>query len=245
VTTASGVATVERGVLGARLRRLPRLRQARGLACQRAARAIRGSGSKISRMELGQLPIRDQDIDDLLTCYNVEDPVERTSFLAMAGRTNVPAGYAEYGDVVQKSFQQLLALEAIASRIHTYEVQFIPCLLQTEDYARAVDHAACTTRTQAQVDRWVHVRLTRQERLTCPDPPPLWAVIDEVALLRPMGGVAVMRAQLEHLLDMRERKNIVLQIMPLRFGGHAADRGAFSLLRFQRIRVVRTGLCRA
>jgi len=116
--------------------------------------------------------------------------------------------------------------------IRTYEVQFIPGLLQTEDYARAVTIAGQPALAADEIERRVNLRSTRQELLTRSNAARLWAVVDEGALRRPIGGSRVMRAQLEHLLDLRQYNNISVQIMPFRFGGHAAEGGAFSILRF-------------
>ena len=116
--------------------------------------------------------------------------------------------------------------------IRTYEVQFIPGLLQTDDYARAVMIAGRPDLPPDEIEKRVRLRAARQELLTRTPAPRFWAVVDEGALRRPIGGSRVMRAQLEHLLDLRELSNISIQIMPFRFGGHAAEGGAFSILRF-------------
>jgi hypothetical protein len=125
-----------------------------------------------------------------------------------------------------------MGLEEAAVRIRTYEIQVIPGLLQTEDYARAIISQALERRPADEIDRWVSVRLQRQRVLTRPNPPRLWAVVDEAALRRQIGGREVMRGQLEHLLAMAKLPNVTLQLMPFHAGGHPAQGGAFVIFRF-------------
>lgn len=229
-TPTLGGPTVRRILVGAQLRRL---REAAGITRDDAGYVIRASGSKISRLELGKVGFKERDIEDLLTHYGVTDPRERDPLLALARDANLPGWWHNYDDVLAPWFETYVGLEEAASLIRTYEVQFIPGLLQTEDYARAVTIAGRPDLPPDEVERRVNLRMRRQHVLTREtDPPRLWAVIDEGALRRPIGGSRVMKAQLEHLLAIRELKNVTIQIMPFRFGGHAAEGGAFSILRF-------------
>src|SRR5260370_15292568 len=116
--------------------------------------------------------------------------------------------------------------------IRTYEVQFVHGLLQTEDYARAVILIANASASAEEIDRRVSVRMKRQHLLTQPEAPELWTVLDEAVLRRPPGGSDVMRAQLEHLLEMTDLPNVTLQIVPFDVGPHAAAGGPFTILRF-------------
>ena len=125
-----------------------------------------------------------------------------------------------------------IGLEEAAAVIRTYEVQFVPGLLQTAGYARTVIQLGYPDVPDEEIERRLHMRLQRQERLTKKDGPKLWAVIDEAALRRPIGGPGTMREQLSHLLDVATLPNITLQVMPFRFGMHAAEGGAFTILRF-------------
>jgi transcriptional regulator with XRE-family HTH domain len=231
VTTPNlGGPTVRRILVGAQLRRL---REAANITRDDAGYIIRSSGSKISRLELGKVGFKERDIEDLLTHYGVTDPRQREPLLALARDANAPGWWHNYDDVLAPWFETYVGLEEAASLIRTYEVQFIPGLLQTEDYARAVTLAGRPDLPNEEVERKVKLRMHRQRILTREtDTPRLWAVIDEGALRRPIGGSKVMKAQLEHLLSMRELKNVTIQIMPFRFGGHAAEGGAFSILRF-------------
>ena len=225
-----GGPTVRRILVGAQMRRL---REAADISREDAAYVIRGSGSKISRMELGKVSFKERDIVDLLTHYGVTDGEQRQAIVELARDANAPGWWHNYDDVLPQWFETYVGLEEAASLIRTYEVQFIPGLLQTEDYARAVTVAGRPSLPTEEVERRVKLRMHRQRILDrSPNPPRLWAAIDEGALRRPIGGTRVMRAQLQHLLDMREKRNITVQIMPFRFGGHAAEGGAFSILRF-------------
>src|SRR5258708_26793430 len=129
-------------LLGAHLRRL---REAQGVSREDAGWEIRSSESKISRMELGRVGFKERDVEDLLTLYGLDDEEERTRLLTLAREANNPGWWHRYGDVLASWFQSYLGLEAAATMIRSYEIQFVPGLLQTEDYARAVvllGHAA-------------------------------------------------------------------------------------------------------
>jgi hypothetical protein len=226
---AGGGPTVRRILLGSQLRRL---REAREITRDQAGYSIRASESKISRMELGRVPFKERDVADLLTLYGVTDEAERAPLLALANAASVTGWWHRYGDVLADWFQPYLGLEEAASIVRTYEVQFVPGLLQAPGYARAVITAGHPDDSAADIDSRVAMRMARQQVLTRPDPPRLWAVIDEAALRRPIGGTSVMRAQLQALIEKIRLDNIVVQVMPFRFGGHAAEWGAFSILRF-------------
>jgi transcriptional regulator with XRE-family HTH domain len=215
--------------LGARLRSL---RQAKGLTREEAGYAIRGSESKISRMELGRVAVKQRDVTDLLTLYGIDDPAEHERLLNLAREASTPGWWQSYGDVLSTWFQNYLDLEQAAELIRTYEVQFVPGLLQTDAYARAVIMLGHGTAPSAQIDRRAELRMARKQLLDRPDPPRLWAVIDEAVLHRPIGGPSVLRAQIEALIEVAELGNVRLQVIPFRSGGHAAAGGAFSILRF-------------
>ncbi|GGL57517.1 helix-turn-helix domain-containing protein [Planomonospora parontospora] len=221
--------TALRILLGSQLRRL---REARGLTREEAGHLIRGSESKISRMELGRVGLRERDVADLLTFYGVEDAEARAAVMDLLSRANEPGWWHRFNDLLPNWFQTYVGLEEAAARIRTYEVQFVPGLLQTKEYARAVITAGGAGIAPEEIARRVDLRLERQRVLERSDGPFFWAVIDEAALRRPIGGAEVMRAQLEHLMDLMRQPNITIQVMPFSFGGHSAEGGAFSVLRF-------------
>ena len=235
VTTAgeapgsAGGPTVLRILLGAHLRRL---REAQGVTREDAGWEIRASESKISRMELGRVSFKERDVADLLTLYGVDDVEERERLLTLARQANTPGWWHRYGDVLPSWFQSYLGLEAAASLIRTYEVQFVPGLLQTRDYARSVVLLGHGRARAEEIDRRVELRMRRQRILHRPEPVQLWAVVDEAVLRRPIGAPAVMQAQLEALVEATQRPNVRLQIVPFRAGAHSAAGGAFSILRF-------------
>ncbi|MEU1687507.1 helix-turn-helix transcriptional regulator [Micromonospora sp. NPDC005707] len=221
--------TVLRMLLGAQLRRL---REGAGVSRESAGWEIRASESKISRMELGRVGFKERDVADLLTLYGVAAPDERAALLRLARDANSPGWWQRYGDVLPGWFQSYLGLEAAAALIRTYEVQFVPGLLQTPAYARAVVLLGHHGAPPAEVDRRVRLRMERQELLRRTDPPQLWAVLDEAVLRRPVGGPAVMREQVDALIEATAAPHVRLQIVPFAAGGHAAAGGAFSILRF-------------
>jgi hypothetical protein len=224
-----GGPTVLRMLLGNHLRRL---REAEGVSREDAGWEIRSSESKISRMELGRVGFKERDVADLLSLYGVTDTEERERLLALARDANNPGWWHRYGDVLPGWFQSYLGLEAAASLIRTYEVQFVPGLLQTSEYARAVVLLGHKNARPEEIERRVNLRMTRQQLLTREHPPQLWAVVDEGALRRPMGGAAVLRKQIEALIDITALPNVRLQVIPFHIGGYATTSGAFSILRF-------------
>ena len=221
--------TVRRILLGSQLRRL---REDRGVSRQDAGYVIRASESKISRLELGRVSFKERDVADLLTLYGVADEHEREALLQLAREANTPGWWHRYSEVLPSWFQTFVGLEEAAGLVRTYELQFIPGLLQTEDYARAVIRLGNADASETEIEQRVELRMHRQQRLKGPDAPRLWAVLDEAALRRPIGGPEVMRGQLDHLISVSKLPNVTLQVMPFQFGGHAAEGGAFSILRF-------------
>ena len=224
-----GGPTVRRMLVGAQLRRL---RTDLGLSRAEAAEAIRASEWKIHRLENGQVGFKERDLADLLTLYGVTDPDLVEELLALAADANSPGWWQHYGDVLPQWFRNYVDLEAAAILIRTYEGQFIPGLLQTDDYMRALVHGAHLEDSNEEIGRRVRLRMARQMLLTREQPPRLWAVVDEAALRRPVGGPEVMRGQLERLLEASKAPNVTLQILPFATGAHPAMGSSFSILRF-------------
>jgi hypothetical protein len=224
-----GDATALRMMLGSRLRQL---RETARVTPEQAGYEIRASRSKISRMENGRVSFKDRDIADLLTLYGVADEQVREATLELARRANVPGWWAMYSDILPDWFEMYLGLESSAAVIRTFELQFVPGLLQTEDYARAVTVLGHKAAPPSDIDRRVALRMRRQQVLSRPEPARIWTVMDEAALRRPVGGRAVMQAQLRHLAEATTAPQVTVQVVPFGHGGHAAAGGSFSILRF-------------
>jgi transcriptional regulator with XRE-family HTH domain len=218
--------TVLRVLLGAQLRRM---RESRGISATDAARAIRGSESKISRIELGRNAVREVDIADLLDLYGITDLAEREQLLNVASQANQHGWWHHYLDVLPSWFQSYLGLEESAQFIRSFDVQFVPGLLQTEEYSQAVLELG--SHPDERTERMVHVRQERQRRFEAGGLR-LSAVIDEGALRRPVGSAGVMHGQLRHLLDIAGRPGLTIQITPLCTGASYAAPGSFSILSF-------------
>ncbi|NUR96043.1 MAG: helix-turn-helix domain-containing protein [Kribbellaceae bacterium] len=218
-------------MLGVHLRRL---REAAGVSRTDAGWAIRGSESKISRLELGRVGFKVRDVDDLLTLYKLDDEVERDRLLTLARDANNPGWWQRYDDLTPQWFHSYLGLEMAADLIRTFELQFVPGLLQTPEYAKAVIQLGRqdVPLPKAEVDRLVSLRMGRQQVLTRQRPARLWAVLDESVLRRPIGSPQILRNQLEYLIEASRRHNVTLQIIPFEQGGYTATGGAFTLLRF-------------
>jgi transcriptional regulator with XRE-family HTH domain len=223
-----GSPTARRILLGTRLRRL---REAAEISRAEAGYAIRSSESKISRLELGRVGFKARDVADLLTMYGVTDPGRRQTFLEMVARSNEPGWWHRYSDLVEDWFEDYLGLEESASRIQEWETQFVPGLLQTEDYAKALVSRGWSSLPNEGAQRLVAVRMRRQQLITRPTPPKLWVVMDESVLHRPIGGRRVLLGQIEYLLDVTKRSHVSLQVLPYQFSGYSAE-GSFTTLRF-------------
>jgi transcriptional regulator with XRE-family HTH domain len=225
----SGGPTVLRILLGAQLRRL---REAKRITLEEAGHVIRASGSKMSRLETGRVGFKDRDITDLLTLYGVEDDQQRAALRELARDASAQGWWHDYSDVLETWFEAYVGLEEAATGIRAYEIQFVPGLLQTEDYARAVTLLGHANAPADEIERRVKLRMARQGLLTGSQPPHLWVVLDEAVLRRSVGRPGVMRGQLKHLMEATEWPNVTIQIVPFLAGGHAAAGGPFSILRF-------------
>ena len=217
--------TALRMLVGVRLRRL---REASGLTREDAGSAIGSSQSTISRMECGRADLPLGDVADLLSLYGVDES-ERQVVLTLAAEANAPGRWQDYRDVIPDEFAAFLGLEQDATVIRTYEVEHVPALLQTKDYARAVlaqSHEGSHTEL---IERQVALRMHRQQLLLSPAPRKLWVVMDESVLRRQVGDSATMRAQMEHLHAMVDLPHITLQMLPF---GHGTGVDPFTILRF-------------
>lgn len=224
-----GGPTVLRMVLGGRLRRL---REASGLSREQAGDHIRGSDSKISRLELGRTSIRERDLVDLLELYGVTDAEELEAFQELARQANTSGWWHRDNDWLPKWFDMYLGLEQAAQVIRCYEPRAVPELLQTPEYARALLTLAHPGEPEDAIERRVALRMRRQHILTRAHPPHLWLIVEEAALTRRIGGSRVWGAQMDQLLAVAEQPHITVQVLADHVGGPALADGAFTYLRF-------------
>jgi len=220
--------SVRRLILGNQLRRL---RERAGISCAEAGYSIRGSASKISRLETGRISFKQRDVEDLLTLYGLTDPEERTQLISLVAQSRQTGWWHRYNDRMPKWFEDYVGLEEAAARIQSWELQFVPGLMQTEKYARAAVMHGHPRAGFDEVERMVELRLRRQRVLDGTHPPQLWMVIDESVLHRTIGGVEVLRGQIERLLELTALPHISLQVIPFSRSDYVAE-GSFSILRF-------------
>jgi transcriptional regulator with XRE-family HTH domain len=222
--------TVGQVVLG---RRLQELREAAGLKREEAARVLRVAPATVRRMEMAEVALKIPYVQVLLETYGVPDE-EMTAFVELAEEANQPGWWQRFHDVLPDWFSLYVSLEGAAGIIRSYEPHFVPGLLQTEDYARAVMEAGTIGQTGAEnVERHVSLRMTRQKLLERPDPPHLWVIMDETVLKRPVSiRGEVMREQLDKLLEFAEHDRVTLQVAEFRDGPHPGTYAPFSLFRF-------------
>ncbi len=231
-TDWGGAPSVLRMILG---RQLEELRTRAGLTFEQAGEALGVSHSTIRRMEAAKVArLRLPDAEKLLQIYGVTDQQEIDTFLKSVREANKRGWWHTYRDVLPDWFAAYLSLEQAALQIRAYESQFVHGLVQTESYARALLGAGNPHASQEATDRRVALRMRRQELLSRPSPPRVWIVMDETVLRWPVGGPAVMRAQIDHLIEVNALPHVTLQIMPFKNGPHPAMRaGAFHLFRFR------------
>jgi transcriptional regulator with XRE-family HTH domain len=224
-----GGPTVLRILLGGQLRRL---REHNKISRDDAGEAIRASGSKISRLELGRVGFKERDVADLLTLYGVTDTNERGVLLRLAAQASAPGWWHQYNDILPPWFEAYLGLEEAASHLRIHETRFIPELLQTPDYAHAAIAMGRPDAGESEIERRVSVLLRRQEILRRPDPPQVWTVVDEAALRRCVGGKRVMRGQISALIEAVASARVTVQVVPSHLSAVAALMMPFSLMRF-------------
>uniref|UniRef100_UPI0037208174 helix-turn-helix domain-containing protein n=1 Tax=Bacillus mobilis TaxID=2026190 RepID=UPI0037208174 len=226
---AGGAPTVLRVVLG---KRLQDLREKAGLSFEQAGRALDVTHATIRRMEKAEVGLKLPYVEKLLRTYGVVDPEEVEGFLSLAREANKAGWWHRFRDVLPEWFNTFVSLEVEANLIRAYEPHYIPGLLQTEDYARAVLRAGMPHAPESEIERNVALRLERQALLTRDNPPMLWVVMDETVVRRPIGGSETMRAQIARLIEEAEAPHIRLQIMPFDAGPHPAMYGPFHIFRF-------------
>ncbi|MBI0296446.1 helix-turn-helix domain-containing protein [Streptomyces sp. PRKS01-29] len=226
---AGGAPTVLRVVLG---KRLQDLREKAGLSFEQAGRALDVTHATIRRMEKAEVGLKLPYVEKLLRTYGVTDPEEVEGFLSLAREANKAGWWHRFRDVLPEWFNTFVSLEVEANLIRAYEPHYVPGLLQTEDYARAVLRAGMPHAPETEIERNVALRMERQALLARENPPMLWVVMDETVVRRPIGGAETMRAQIARLIEEAEAPHIRLQVMPFDAGPHPAMYGPFHIFRF-------------
>ena len=221
--------TVRRRRLGTELRRL---RDSNGYKLEEVAAQLGVAPSPLSRSAPRTAPPKSADQNPLLEMYGVTDPAQRQVLVDMAREGHRKGWWAAYDDVLPSGFDIYVGLEAETAAVRSYEITVVPGLLQTADYARAVLREMFPRHSVEQIDRLVDLRIQRQRRLDDDPPLELWAILDEAVIRRPVGGAAVMREQLLHLVSMADRPGLTLQVLPFACGAHAGHGGPFSVLEF-------------
>jgi hypothetical protein len=222
--------TVKRRRLAAELRRH---RDAAHLTIDEVAERLEWSTAKISRIENARVSVLPRDVKFLLTTYGLTDTDEAWELLLTLARESRQRGWwQQFGEAVPDWFEVYVGLEAEAATIFAYDAEFVPGILQTEDYAWAIHRAQLPSATNTEIDRLVKVRMARQETLRSSDVPQLWLILNEAVIRRMVGNDSIMREQLDHLIEAATFPNLTLQVIPYSAGAHAAMDGSFILLGF-------------
>jgi transcriptional regulator with XRE-family HTH domain len=220
--------TVRRKRLGIELRRL---REQAGFTCEDVGRQLECSGTRISRIETGRINVRPGDVREMLEIYGVTG-TEADSLVQLAREARRKGWWHTYGRVLPTWFEAFVGLESEAVRLRDFQPLVMPGLLQTEEYARAVLRAAPNAGSTEDIERQVALRMDRQAILAQPTPPDLWVVLSESVLRADIGGPPVMRAQLRRLLEVAERPNVTLQVLPFSNAAHVDPVSPFTILEF-------------
>jgi transcriptional regulator with XRE-family HTH domain len=216
--------------------RLKELREASELSPTDVAEHTGWSISKLSRIEKGEVTVQPLEVRALLTYYGVGDENEITDLARLSRASRTRQWYSKYR--LAGDFQRFVAYEYEAAIINTWQLLFIPGLLQTEEYAKAItalsmrrsqDDGGVLARVKLRMDRQQAFR----ERQRRPDPPKIVAIIDEAVLRRPVGGRDVLRRQLDHLLRLAdEHPAYTVAVTPLDLLQNSGLGGTFELLQF-------------
>lgn len=183
------------------------------------------------RLETARARPQRRTLVALLSLYQVEDPL-RTDLLDIARTADGQGWLRPYHSELPEEYAAYISFETEASSVRNYESLFVPGLLQTEDYARAVIAGTLPMASTTEVEQRVQARMERQERLTTGNPLLLWAIVDEAAIRRSVGGRQIMRAQLLHLVEVMDQPNVTLQIIPFDVGAHPGMPGSFVYMEF-------------
>lgn len=221
--------TVGQVVLG---KRLQDLREKAGFKREEAARVLRVAPATVRRMETAEVALKVPYVQMLLDAYGITGD-ELDSFITLTEEANKPGWWQRFHDILPDWFSVHVSLEGAAEMIRAYEPHFVPGLLQTEEYADAVMQTGAVGQSAPrQAERHVALRMERQTLLTRRDAPRLWVVMDETVLRRQVGSAAVMRDQIDRLLESVEMPHITLQISEFTSGHHPGTYGPFVLFRF-------------
>jgi len=210
---------------------LKRLRETANLTQEQSAERLDWHHTKIFRIETGRTGPHPNDVRAMLDVYGVINPVQREALIQLAKEARKSGWWYSYRDILPSKYEFYIGMESEASSIHTFELAVIPGLLQNEDYARALIRGGPLELEPEEIQRRVEVRMNRQQILTRQDRPQLWAILDEAAIRRQIGGPTVMRAQLEHLQRSTQGRTTI-QVIPFEVGAHPATTGPFIVLGF-------------
>ena len=219
--------TVRRRRLGQELRQL---REAAELTIEEVAERLEVSQAKISRMETGRVGVRPRDVSDLLDQYEIHGR-HRDDLLTLTREARQQGWWHSYSDVLSEGTDIWVGLETEAAGIRLYEVQLIPGLLQTSEYARAVLRAHYRSeQSPEQIEQRVKFRMARQQLVIEQNNTPIWAVLDEAVLRRQIGPPETMQSQYRRLLEFSEEYNITIQVLPFDAGVYSGVPGGFWIM---------------
>jgi transcriptional regulator with XRE-family HTH domain len=209
---------------------LKHFREDAGLTGEQVAEEMGWSVAKVYRIEGDKVRILVRDVQRLLRLYEIGG-AQADAVLELARQARGKDWWHQYSGAIPEWFQFYVGLEAAVSAMHGYDSEMVPGLLQTEGYIRAIMSTA-PVREDDETERQIAVRMERQKRLTAPDAPVLWVVLNEGVIRRAVGGAQVMRAQLRHLAEVSALGNVTVQVLGYDAGAHPAMHGSFTVMQF-------------
>jgi transcriptional regulator with XRE-family HTH domain len=218
-----------------RLRRLAaqlrELREGAGLTQEDVSERTGKDRSTVYRLENAHQRPQKSTLMQLLDLYGVAEP-RRSELLTLLKDASQRGWMRPYRSELPDVYSDYIGFEDQARSIANYESLFVPGLLQTEAYARAQLRGTLPTATEGEIESRVAARIERQQVLVKDDAPMLWAIMDEAALRREVGGRDVMRGQVARLLEARSLPNVTIQVIPFGAGAHPGMDGSFVILDF-------------
>lgn len=219
-----------------RLRRLAGelrgLRQAAGLTREDAAEQTNINSATLYRIETAKARPQRRTLLTLLDQYGVTDPARRAALVELSKQATQLGWLQAFESELPEEYTTYISFESEARSVRNYESLFVPGLLQTEGYTRAVVTASLPSASDEEIQQRVETRTQRQASITKDDPLKLWAIVDEAVLHREVGGAEVMADQLRHLLEMTRQPHITFQVLPYQVGAHPGMHGAFAVMDF-------------
>lgn len=208
------------------------LRAAAGLTREEVSEQTNINSATLYRIETARVRPQRRTLLALLDKYGVRDEGQRADLTALSSQAGQLGWLQQYENELPEQYTAYISFEAEARTVRNYESLFVPGLLQTEEYARAVIRGVLPWANDEEVEHRVAARIRRQGSINKKEPLRLWAIVDEAAVQRLVGGPEVMADQLRIMVDAAGKPHVTLQVIPFATGAHAGMPGSFVVMDF-------------